>query len=240
MKIVAVIPAYNEEVTIGDVVKGIRNYVDIVIVVNNNSSNNTREIAKVAGAEVAFCSNRGSGAATSLGIQLALNYNPDVIVTIDGDGQHNPDEIAILLQPFKHNDADIVIGSRFPDKAISVVKRANKKLMYYNDIPKYRRFGINVITLLCNVFSKQKYIDAQSCFRAFTSQVAREIELVEDGFGFSVEFLIKARKRKYRIKEVPISCIYYKDYKQNSTLSPIKHGIIILWAILQWRLVLWC
>ncbi len=227
MKVVAVIPAYNEEKAIADVVARAKKYCRRVIVVDNMSTDNTASIAEQAGADVYKCYTKGAGAATGKGVAHSLNpFEPfcgDIIVTLDGDGQHNPDEIPQLAQPIVDGIADVVIGSRF--------------LGDYR-IARYRKFGIDVITWLYNVGSGEgRIVDAQSCFRAFSRNALKKIlPINECGFGFSTEMLIKARKSGLVIKEVPISCIYHGDFRMNSSMNPIRQGVSVAWDTVKWRL----
>ncbi|EHR79127.1 glycosyl transferase [Thermococcus litoralis DSM 5473] len=113
MKTLIIIPAYNEELTIGSVVALAKKYGD-VLVVDDGSKDRTSEIAQKAGAIVIRHEvNKGKGAALKTGFGYALANGYDVIVTIDADGQHNPDEIPLLLKPILEGEADLVIGSRY-------------------------------------------------------------------------------------------------------------------------------
>ena len=113
-KLIAAIPCLNEEQFIGDVVTRARKYVDKVIVIDDGSTDNTSEVAKAAGAHVIrHKARQGAGAATRAAFEAAKKCDADVLITLDGDGQHNPDEIPRVLAPILHNKADLVIGSRF-------------------------------------------------------------------------------------------------------------------------------
>ena len=227
MQITAVIPCYNEEKHIAEVITKAQKHVNRVLVVDNMSTDRTAEIACEVnhGWDFQKCFVKGAGATTALGIAFSLNplkhLFADIIVTLDSDGQHDPDEIPLLVQPIIEDKADLVIGSRF---------------MGDYEIRKYRKFGIDVITALYNKGSKQKITDGQSCFRAFNRDVAENIKITEHGFGFSTEFIIKARARGYRIMEVPITCIYHKDHTENSTLNPVRHGLGVAFKTLKWRI----
>lgn len=225
MKIVAVIPAYNEENTIADIVKRASQYVNCgVIVVDDGSSDQTGWVAERAGAEVdKLWRNFGAGAATRTGLGFARARDADVVVTLDGDGQHDAIEIPDVIAPILEGYADLVIGSRF---------------MGDYKMPKYRRFGIGVITWLYNVGSKQKIRDGQSCFRAYGRKALESLEITEGGFAFSVETLIKAHKNGLRIVEVPITCHYHERYWDNSTLNPVRHGLSVALAVIKWRVKL--
>jgi glycosyltransferase involved in cell wall biosynthesis len=147
-----------------------------------------------------------------------LAEKADILVTIDGDGQHNPDEIPGLLEPIISGNADLVIGSRFVASPC--------------DIKWYRRLGIDIITWSFNTGSKVKITDSQSGFRAYSNKFLRTIDITESNFGFSVETLVKARDRGMVIKEAPISCIYHD---QGSSLNPIAHGFHVSWSVIKFR-----
>lgn len=227
MVIVAVLPCRNEEKNIGDIVQRAKRYVDAVIVVDDRSKDGTRYVARQAGADVVgdwWGNGRGRGVGFSIryGLIMARLHYPDteVFVTLDGDGQHNPDEIPQVLKPIIEGDADFVIGSRF-----------------LNDykLPKYRKLGNDVLTWLYNAGRKPKILDSQSGFRSFKREVLDVSPTIEDGFSSCVEYLVKVRAKGFRVKEVPISCIYFDDYRQNSTLNPIRHGLLVAFGTVKWR-----
>ena len=226
MQITAIIPCYNEQKHIAEVIKGAQKHVNRVIVVDNMSTDKTADMVSSIRPMVDYykCYTKGAGAATGLGLAYSMNPHThlyaDAVVTLDGDGQHDPDEIPLLIQPLIEKKADLVIGSRF---------------MGNYEILKYRKFGIDVITALYNTGSKQHITDGQSCFRAFNRDVAESIKITEHGFGFSTEFIIKARSSGYRIMEVPVTCIYHKGHAENSTLNPIRHGLGVAFKTLKWR-----
>lgn len=226
MKTIAVIPTYNEENTIAQVVKDTQNHCDDIIVVDNNSTDKTavKAYESVVGGIFVFEEyTQGAGAATRKGIGKALELGADIVITLDGDGQHNPAHIPWLLSPFSaEHSPDIVIGSRFWGKG--------------NKIPLYRSFGIKIITWLFNVGAKHKITDSQCGFRAFSRKTLESIGIEENGFGFSIEMLVKARKKGLWIVEVPITCVYHGNLKQNSTLNPIRHGLGVALKTIKWRI----
>lgn len=230
--IAIIIPAYNEERYIGDVIKKCQKYSNNVIVVDDCSTDNTRNIATGLGA---LClsqkSNMGWGHAIQVGLKLcrkhfpaAMNY-PDIIITLDADGQHNPDEIPVLIDKMNNSDASIVIGSRFMNNGYEIGK-----------IPMYRRFGINVINLIYNFGRKNKLTDTQSGFRAYRNDSSLFIKIDERGFAFSTEKLIKASKCGFKIYEVPVARIYHNDLSENSSMNPIIHGLNVALKTLIWRI----
>jgi len=226
MAIVAVIPCYNEARSASDIITRASQYVGRVIVSDDNSTDNTIPIARKAKASITMnhTGKRGAGANTKRGIDAALALNPNIIVTLDGDGQHNPDEISKVVKPIIDNKANLVIGSRFMPRH------------YDNTAPLYRRVGIGIITSLYNIFSSHKLYDAQSCFRAFDVKALEVATITERGFPFSIETLVKARHARLRIVEVPISCIYHKEFGLNSSMNPIRQGVSLALATIKWRI----
>jgi len=230
LKIIAAIPCLNEGQFISDIVARARKYVDTVVVIDDGSTDNTSEVAKAAGAEVIRHGRRqGAGAATRSAFEAAKTHDADVLITLDGDGQHNPDEIPQVLAPILRGEADLVIGSRFLQPNLNQPQPTSTNL---NHVPKYRKFGIDVLTWLYNFGSKKKISDSQSCFRAHSRKLLETINITENGFGFSVEVLIQARKKDFVIREVPVSCIYHS---QGSSLNPIVHGLGVAWRVVKLR-----
>lgn len=219
MKACVVIPCYNEEFAIGEIVLKAKRYVDEVIVADDGSTDGTALLSQRLGARVVRSERRlGFGKNVMMGIN---STNADVVITLDGDGQHNPDEIPKVLELIEKGEADLAIGSRF--------------INHYK-APFYRKVGIDIITWLYNVGHKKKITDGQSCFRAYTRKLLDSIMIEEGGFGFSTEILIKARLLGFRIVEVPVSCIYHKELYLNSTMSPILQGITVALSTVLWRL----
>ncbi len=229
-KVIAAIPCLNEEQFINDIVTRTRRYVDLVIVIDDGSTDNTAEAAKESGAKVITHKTRqGAGAATRSAFEAAKTSNADILVTLDGDGQHNPDEIPRVLAPILRNEADLVIGSRF----LPQTQQTQPTLQTQGtNIRRYRKFGIDVITWLYNFSSKVKVSDSQSCFRAHSRRLMQAINITEKGFGFSVQVLIQARRKNFVIREVPVSCIYHSE---GSSLNPIVHGLGVAWNVVKLR-----
>ena len=147
-------------------------------------------------------------------LRSAAEKDADVMVTLDSDGQHNPDEIPQIVGPILNERFDIVIGSRF--------LRDNKK-QEQNKIPTYRNLGIRTITRLTQSASYSQVTDAQSGFRAYSKNALSKISLFEDGMAASTEILLRASEKNLIIKEVPISIKY--DIEKPSTHNPISHGV---------------
>jgi glycosyltransferase involved in cell wall biosynthesis len=213
LRVIAGIPAYNESKYVGTIVLSTRQYVDEVIVVDDGSTDNTVEIARLAGAEVVqHLRNRGYGAAIQTILDEARKRDPDILVILDADAQHNPKEIPNLLKLISEG-YDLVIGSR--------KKQANK-------IPLYRRFGQRVISHSVNVLANDQLTDSECGFRAFSRKAIATLNLKENGMAISAETVAEAARRNLKIAEVPVSVTYDKD---SSTLNPVTHGLGVLTKI---------
>lgn len=211
MKLVC-IPAYNEEKAIGDIVKRSLAHAEKVIVCDDGSTDNTANIAKQSGATViSHKKNEGYGASIITLFDRARQENADIMITIDGDGQHNPDQIPLLVRALQENNVDVVIGSRFLDKS--------------SGTPGYRKQGIKIITSAANFGSDFKVSDSQSGFRAYSKGAIKSIHPTETGMSVSTEILLKISNKGLSLAEVPITVSYDQD---TSTQNPVPHGIVVL------------
>ena len=218
MKITVGIPAFNEEKNIASIISRLKDFTDSIIVCDDGSSDMTAKIAEDMGAIlVKHPKNLGYGAAIRTIFLKAKELESDVLVTIDGDGQHQIMDVEKILKPIEKNQADIVIGSRFLDKK--------------SDVPKYRELGINVITKVTNVSIKNKITDAQSGLRAYSNKVLSEITPSDSGMGISTEILIKSSSKGLRIVEVPITISYAGE---TSTQNPVSHGTSVLFSTIKY------
>jgi len=159
--------------------------------------------------------NKGKGVALKTGFEYAKNH--DIIVTIDADGQHNPDQIPSLIKPILDDDADIVNGSRYLNGDET-------------NTPTYRRVGQTVLDTATNIASGVKLTDTQSGFRAFSSKSIDFFEFNPDGFGIESDMLIEASNHNLRIMEIEITVRY--DV-QTTTENPIIQGLSVLMRILE-------
>ncbi len=218
-KILVCIPAFNEAETIAEIIRKSKKYADEIIVYDDGSSDNTYEAATSAGAIVIRNpENKGYGVAIRSLFQAAKEQDADIMVTLDSDGQHDPDQIAEVIEPLKQG-FDVVIGSRF-------LKSDGKQ-----NIPRYRSFGIKTITKLTEAASYNGITDSQSGFRAYNKNALSNINLFEDGMAVSVEILLRAKEKNLLTTEVPIIINY--DIKNTSSHNPISHGIGVLYSVLQ-------
>ena len=219
-KTTAVIPAYNEEKTIESVVTGALKHVTEVLVVDDGSVDRTVDLAMKAGATViSIPRNIGKGHALSIGLTTAALNGSEIIVCLDSDGQHDPDDIPRIVEPIADGRADMVIGSRFLD--------AHSRDL----IPAYRRVGQGVLTIATNMGSAVKITDSQSGYRAFRRDILRSFDYVETGMGIESEMVRSAVRRGLKIEEVPITAKY--DGLDTSTLKPGSHGMTVLGSVIR-------
>ena len=212
------IPAYNEEVKIKDVVKKALPHVDKVVVCDDGSSDDTAILAKKAGAVViSHETNQGYGAAISTLFDYCRKNNAEIMVTLDGDGQHNPDQVPDLINVILKHNVDVVIGSR--------------SLRDDKDLPSYRRAGIKIITSTINSATDLKVTDAQSGVRAYSKTAIDLIHPTESGMSVSTEILLKISNNGLSIAEVPITVSYHGD---TSTEHPVKHGSHVIGTTLKY------
>lgn len=206
------IPAYNEEKNIGPLILKLNKKYQDILVCNDGSTDLTGEIASSLGAMVTTHErNQGYGAAIKTIFEEAKKNDVDVLITFDGDGQHDIADIESMIDTMRKNQADIVIGSRF--------------LSQNKEIPKYRKIGIKTITGLTNYITNSKITDSQSGFRAYSKNSLNKIFPTETGMGISTEILIKAAKNQIKITEIPIS-ISYENNKHSQ--EPISHGASVI------------
>ena len=217
MKIVC-IPAYNEEIKINDVVKKSLPYADKVIVCDDGSTDDTAALAKKAGAVViSHKKNQGYGATISTLFDYCRKNNAEIMVTLDGDGQHNPDQIPDLINVILKHKVDVVIGSR--------------SLKDDKDLPSYRKTGIKIITSTINSATNLKVTDSQSGFRAYSKEAIDLIHLTESGMAVSTEILVKISNNGLSMAEVPITVSYIGD---TSTQHPVTHGTHVIGSTLKY------
>lgn len=216
--VTVILPAYNEEISIGSIVLLTRYYADSVIVIDDGSSDRTAKIARKAGAEVIVHEvNEGKGAALKTGFEAADDLGADIIVTMDSDGQHNPAEIPKLVEPIIKGEADMVNGSRYLNGLDQ-------------NTPSYRRVGQTILDGVTKLNSGIQITDSQSGFRAFSASTKDVFRFKAKGMAIESEMLADAGKSGLRIAEVEIGVRYDVDC---STVNPIKHGFGVLFMILK-------
>ena len=214
--IVVVIPAYNEERFIGSVILRAQKLVDKVIVVDDGSVDATAEIAQTAGAIVMqHKQNRGKGVALNTGFEYARTLAPEMVITLDADGQHIPEEIVKLSEPILNGKADIVVGSRYLEKT--------------SQVPLHRIWGHHFFNIMTGQASRVPLTDSQSGFRAFSKRALDAIRFKSNGFSVESEMQFLAHECKLNIVEVPITIHYYDRPKR----SVMVHGLAVLNGLLR-------
>lgn len=215
-RVVAIIPAYNEARTIGSVVLQTCRHANTVIVVDDGSSDATAEIAAAAGALVVRHGvNRGKGAALNTGFCKARELDPLAIVMLDGDGQHQPEEVPQVLAPILEGQADMVVGSRYLEKECGV--------------PRHRILGHWAFTSLTNLASGLRVSDSQSGFRAFSPRAVECVSFSSNGFSVESEMQFLAHEHGLRLAEVPITA----DYVDKPKRPVVAHGLMVLNGVLR-------
>jgi glycosyltransferase involved in cell wall biosynthesis len=216
--VMAIIPAYNESHNIQKITAETGKYVTMIIVIDDGSRDNTAELARSKNVKVVRNRrNMGKGTAIKKGIMECLKYNPDIIVTLDADGQHDPADIPKLIEPIKKGDADIAIGSR-----------SERNL---SEIPMVRGLGLSFLNFINRSLIKSTINDSQSGFRAYSKNVLSVIlGYNSTGFGVETEQLAIAELYGFHVIEVPVT-IRYRGLEHTSKKNSILHGANILFTI---------
>jgi glycosyltransferase involved in cell wall biosynthesis len=205
LNVAALIPAYNEASTIGDVVRGVRPFVSRVLVVDDGSIDGTADEARAAGAcVIAHAANQGKGRAVRTGLENLLGGDITHVLLLDGDMQHLPQETPRLLDAAASTGADVVIGERRFDPAGMPASRYHAN-----------RIGSRALSRFVGV----PVDDTQCGFRLFRAEALRRMRLSASGYDIETEMLIKLRRLHGRVASVPVSAVY--DGRR-SKLRPIR------------------
>lgn len=202
MKIACVIPAWNEAPAFGKshlpgVVESLTSCIDLIIIVDDGSTDETYETALRLPADVLrHPVNRGQGAALATGTEYALEQDAEIIIHFDADGQFRVQDIETVIKPLLERQADMVFGSRFLDDTTAMPEFKRKVIMPLARFVNKIFFGITLT-------------DPQSGFRAFNRQAAEMVKWKQDQMGHCSEILIEAHRHPLRIQEVPITVVYH-------------------------------
>jgi glycosyltransferase involved in cell wall biosynthesis len=216
-----IIPAFNEEASIGKVIAEIPDFVSEVIVVDNNSTDNTSEIAKNAGATVLFQPKAGYGNACLKGMEYISeeDIKPEIIVFLDGDYSDYPSELTKIVAPILERDIDFVVGTRV------------KTLREAGSMTFPQRFGNALATKLMKLFFNSKFTDLGP-FRAIKYDKLLALNMEDKTYGWTVEMQLKVLKKKFTYVEVPVK---YKNRIGTSKVSGTVKGAIFAGVkILSW------
>jgi len=225
IKLSVVIPAFNEEATICEIVSRVQ-AVDVpkeIIIVDDGSTDGTgeriRQLARAHGNIIPLRHerNRGKGAALRTGFGAVTG---DVVVIQDADLEYDPRDYAALLRPILEGVADVVYGSRF-------LGGPHRVLMFWHYV------GNRLLTLLSNALNNLNLSDIETGYKAFRADVLRGMALRSDRFGFEPEFTARVARRGLRVYEVPVS-YYGRSYAEGKKIT-WKDGLAAVWAIFRFR-----
>lgn len=218
-QITVVIPAFNEEKTIGLVIAESKRFAGEIVVINDGSTDSTEEAALAEGATVlSHPCNLGYGSALASGFRHVKGNGARVMIVLDGDGQHDPTDIPKFVAPIVDGRADIVSGSRFID---TISKRG---------IPTYRRFGIGIVNHSWAIATGWPVTDTQCGFRAYSRKAVETIEITESNMSASLEILSEIQRKELKMVEVPVTVKYRGE---TSTIRPGTHGAQLVVYVLR-------
>ena len=230
MKLSIVIPAYNEEATIESIIRRVQ-AVDLgavekeIIVVNDGSQDGTEQVLRgIPGIRhLAHERNSGKGAALTTGFRAATG---DIILIQDADLEYDPRDYAAVIQPIVEGRADAVMGSRFILYKLTLFgKRRSPYFFHY--------LGNQLITTVTNLLYGQRFTDYEGCYKAFRRPVVAETPVLAVGFEFDNELMCKLLRKGARVTEVPIHYVP-RTYESGKKIT-WRHGVVMLWTIIQWR-----
>lgn len=222
-----VIPAYNEESTLADVVRKVLKVPCLreVIVVDDCSTDGTAEVARQLAAAhpqvrvTTHAKNSGKTAALKTGFALTTG---EIVIVQDADLEYDPDEIPSVIKPILEGHADVVFGSRF------LVRRATRVLYFYHYLAN------KFLTFTSNVMTNLNMTDVETGYKAFRGEIIRNMRIMSSGFGFEIEVTAKVAKLGRPIYEVPIS-YYGRTYDEGKKIG-ISDGIVAFWLIFRFNL----
>ncbi len=227
-KISVIIPVYNEEKTVLQILDAVRNslkkitkYYELVVV-NDASQDKTDEIMKTVNwKELSYFShnkNMGKGAALRTGFKEATG---DIVLIQDADLEYDPEEYPKLLQPILDNKADVVLGSRFQTSG-------PHRVLYF-----WHSLGNRFLTLLSNMFTDLNLTDMETCYKVFKREVIKDIEIKENRFGFEPEIIAKVARKRVRVYEVGIS-YFGRTYEEGKKIG-VSDGFRALYCIIRYN-----
>ncbi len=222
MKIIAIVPAYNEEKIISTVLKELKKETDEIILVDDGSLDMTAELAKKEEVFVLkHLINLGQGASLKTGLDFALRKGADIVVTFDADGQHKASEIKKIVKPIIDGECEVVLGSRFLESK--------------SNIPHLRKFILKIATIFSKLSIGLEITDTHNGFRAFSKKAASLIDIKQSGMAHASEILEEIKKNNLFFKEAPVTIEYtsYSKSKGQNSFNAFK----ILWDLLIQKLL---
>ncbi len=227
MKLSVVMPVYNEEGTLAEIVRRVQAtpFEKEIVLVNDGSKDRSAEIMNELAKQYTnvrcfhHAQNAGKGAALSTGFKQVTG---DVVLIQDADLEYDPGDYGVLLRPILEGKADVVFGSRFLGAPYARVH------LYWHYV------GNRVLTTISNMFTNMNLSDMETCYKVFRREIADKIEIKSRTFAVEPEFAAKVAKLRVRVYEVPIT-YSGRDYSEGKKIGP-KDGVIALWAIVRWSL----
>ena len=216
-----VIPMYNEQEVIAEVIHGLKAVFQNILCVDDGSTDESVSRAREAGATViCHAVNIGQGAAIATGfiwIQTKTNFSR--IVTFDADGQHRPEDALRLIQELEQKQLDIVFASRFLDQDQS-------------HIPLMKRIILKVVTKLTQILTDVRLSDAHNGLRALTVEASKSIQITQNGMAHATQFVSLALQANLRYSEIPVTVLYtpYSRSKGQSVLNSINIALDLIWG----------
>jgi glycosyltransferase involved in cell wall biosynthesis len=219
--VLVVIPALNAERTLGDVVRGAREEIDDVLLIDDGSRDRTAEVAREAGANViSHGVNRGKGAALKTGFSHAMQRGYDAVITLDADGQHLPREIPKFQTARAETHADLIIGGR---------------AHLFDQMVTHRRMA-NRFSAWCIARASMTNVDdSQSGFRLYSSNLLLKAHLRSDGFDLESEVIVRAGCDGFKVITIPID-LGFVDGISTSHYKPVSDSLRIFWTVTRARL----
>lgn len=236
MKLTIIIPAFNEERTIGEILKKVAD-VDLkgidreIIIVDDGSSDNTLKLAREFAKNINNVSiiehkrNRGKGAAVATGIKRATG---DILIIQDADLEYNPQDIPKLIDPIAKKKFRVVYGTRLREAPVLFGKNKTPLLLHY--------FGNKFLSLVTSALYGAKISDMETCYKAFDKNVLQGVRLKSRSFNFEPEITAKILKKRIKIHEIDIKT-KPRGWDEGKKLHTVRDGSIALWTLIKYRFV---
>lgn len=224
MKIAVVLPIFNEEEKIDDVLQTLANIKSNLILVNDGSTDNTLDIITKKtkkDSRIVLVSHRinlGKGSAMRTGAEVAFNRGYDAVIFMDSDGQHNAQDLAKFVEKLRQRRYEVVLGSR----------------NLHHGVPLIRFLGNKIASVLISILFGLYVSDILSGFRAVTKNGFKKLKLESSGYGIETEMIVKIAKYKLKICEIPIQTIYHDRHKGVTILDSFG----ILFDVFRWKIIL--